>query len=67
MFSGVRNLKYITDSFSVLYFSFLEIVSVEDRQWEGINYQVFESEQDSDFSFYCREFRTYFREAGSQK
>ncbi len=56
-FKGVRNLKYIPASLSVLCFSFLEIVSAQDRQWEGVNYHVFESEQDTDFSFLCREFR----------
>lgn len=56
LFEGVRNLKYIPSTVGGLYFAFIQIVSIADRYWEDINYQVFESEQDTELSFICREF-----------
>ena len=55
-FRGVKNLTFIPSEVSVLYISFLQIVSTENRQWEGVNYRVFESEQDAEFSFFCQDF-----------
>ena len=55
-FGGVKNLKFIPPQDSVLYFSFIDVASIRNRQWENVNYHVFETEQDADFSFICRDF-----------
>lgn len=53
-FSKVREL-HLSLGISALQFSFLNIVPV-DGQWEDVNYKVFESAQDVDFSFFCDDF-----------
>ncbi len=58
-FTGVTEFKYFPPN--VFAFSSLEIISIRDRQWEGLNYRVFESEQDTDFSFFCRDFSVCLR------
>ncbi len=55
-FIGVRDFKYVPASAFDLSVSLLEIVSIADRQWEGVHYQVFNDEQDADLSFYCFDF-----------
>src|SRR5437773_178423 len=48
-FRGVTNLRFNPAS-SGLYFGLLEIRSRRDRQWEDLNYEVFDAEQDNDIS-----------------
>ena len=55
-FAGVVDLKLTPPGTSRLHFSYIEVLSIRDRQWEGRNYMVFETEQDADFSFLCRDF-----------
>lgn len=55
-FAGVRNLKLIPSECSIIHFSSIEVYSIAERGWEDINYKVFESEQDAELSFICREF-----------
>jgi len=54
-FEGIISLEFLPRGFqpTPLY---LEIVWIRERQWEGINYQVFNTEQDVRLSFYCRSF-----------
>ena len=58
-FSGVQNIKYIPSEASTLHFGFIDIVCIEEYGWENIRYKVFETEQDTKFSFLCREFFTW--------
>jgi hypothetical protein len=55
-FLGVSQMNLTPSEDGVFGFSLLEIISIKDRQWEGLNYRGFESEQDSDFSFLCHSF-----------
>ena len=55
-FRGVRDLTFVPPELSILCFWFLEIVPIADNQWEGINYRVFETEQDAELSFVCQDF-----------
>lgn len=54
-FCDVRSLQ-LQPSVQPLELDALQIVSLQDRQWEWINYQVHNAEQDVDFSFFCSSF-----------
>ncbi len=58
-FDGVSILKYVPSPGELAFF--LEIISIRERQWEVINYRVFESEQDTELSFFCRDFSAKIR------
>ncbi|HET6978763.1 MAG TPA: hypothetical protein VFI24_20695 [Pyrinomonadaceae bacterium] len=53
-FEGVRELKIQQPSLSLFQIPFIEIRSIQDSQWEKLNYKV-QSENDS-ISFFCRSF-----------
>jgi hypothetical protein len=61
LFFGVRELKFNQPSLSLHKMSLIEIDDIDDRQWEGINYRVKESEEDS-MSFYCQRFDAVINE-----
>lgn len=60
-FEGIHELGFLPRGFQPIPL-YLEIVSIVERQWEGMNYQVFNSEQDVKLSFYCRHFRASVQE-----
>jgi hypothetical protein len=53
-FTGVQQLR--VDGVLPGFSCYLEIVPVESHQLEGLNYQVFNIEQDVTLAFYCRDF-----------
>jgi hypothetical protein len=53
-FSQVRDLR-LDPGNSEISFSLLRIVPMNDG-WEGVNFKVFNDEQDVDFSFLCEDF-----------
>ena len=53
---GVRTMNLVTPDDSLFYFVSLQIRSIREDQWEGLNYKVYEDEQDSEFMFYCYDF-----------
>ena len=55
-FAGVIGLEFLPNNFQPVPL-YLEIVWIGERQWQGINYQIFNVEQDVNLSFYCREFQ----------
>lgn len=55
-FEGVIGLEFSPNGFQPVPL-YLEIAWIGDRQWQGINYQVFNTEQDVALSFHCREFQ----------
>ena len=55
-FQGTIGLEFQPQNFQPVPLS-LEIVWIGERQWEGLNYQVFNTEQDVRLSFYCRDFQ----------
>lgn len=60
-FEGIHGLEFLPRGFQPIPL-YLEIVSIADRQWEGMNYQVFNSEQDVSLPFYCRYFQANVQE-----
>ena len=60
-FEGVREWNFIPSEFSVVTFSFIEIIPIRERKLEGLNYRVFETEQDTTLSFLCRDFSSDLR------
>jgi len=55
-FQGIIGLEFLPRGFQPIPL-YLEVVWIGERQWEGINYQVFNTEQDVRLSFYCRYFQ----------
>ena len=53
-FSGVTGLR-LSHQYSLLQLPLLEIRSIKERQWEGLNYKVRGSDEQI-LSFYCRDF-----------
>src|SRR5215217_1182512 len=45
-FTGVRNLRFTPADGLYPIPLYLEIIDIHDRRWEGMSYQVFNSEQD---------------------
>jgi hypothetical protein len=56
-FEGISDF-HLNLSNSMLQFPLLEITSIRDRQWSGVNYQVAETEFDL-LSFYCESFTVH--------
>jgi len=54
-FSGVLNVRLTPPPRMLLSLSLLTISDVRDRQWEGVSYEVKETEHDT-LSFLCRDF-----------
>jgi hypothetical protein len=54
-FEGVRDLRLIQPDWSLLELPVLEIHSIRERQMEGLNYEVRESDNDT-VAFTCRTF-----------
>jgi hypothetical protein len=61
-FEGVSGLEFLPSNFQPVPL-FLEIIWIGERQWQGINYQVHNTEQDVSLSFYCREFAAVTKDA----
>lgn len=55
VFDNVGDLSFGPGVFTP-YLSLLEILSIRDRQWEGLNYRVVNDEQDNGLRFYCCDF-----------
>jgi len=55
VFDNVGDLSFGAGVF-IPHLSLLEILSIRDRQWEGLNYKVVNDEQDNGLRFYCRDF-----------
>ena len=55
-FSGVQQLRLTPIPSSVMSLSPFDILSIRDRQWEEVNYEVREIEQEDQLSFLCRDF-----------
>lgn len=54
-FAGVIGFEFNPYNFQPVPL-YLEVVYIGARQWEGLNYQVFNTEQDVRLFFYCRDF-----------
>lgn len=55
-FTGVRTLRFVPEHFFWAIPLGLEIVSIQDRHWETLRYQVFNQEQDVELAFYAEDF-----------
>ena len=51
-FDGVRNVRLVDQGLKAV---LLEIADASPRQWEGVNYQIFDREGET-ISFLCRDF-----------
>jgi hypothetical protein len=60
-FESIHGLEFLPRGFQPIPL-YLEVISIVDRQWEGVNYQVFNSEQDVKLPFYCRHFQARVQE-----
>ena len=63
-FHDVRDLSFGPGAF-VPDLSLLEIWSIRDHHWEGLNYRVANDEQDNELRFYCHHFDVTIVEATS--
>lgn len=59
-FNGVLNLRLTPPMRMVIQIITLEVRSIKERQWEGANYSVKETEHDT-VSFLCRDFTAVVR------
>lgn len=53
-FTNVSQLKF--GQFEMLGGVHVEIRSIRENQWDGLNYRIFDYEQTECISFYCRDF-----------
>ena len=59
-FQGVVNLQ-IKQEWSEFAFSEIKVVSIQDHQWEQLNYKVYDEDEES-ISFFCRSFEASIKE-----